>query len=115
MTLYQNESGSKYYKEIPLSEILQVETVVAGKGGSSVVEAGGTALHCFEIRTANVDYYVGQDPVPNMLASGSPISLPALDSGIGAELAKTWEQAIRNALMPVTPHRNEQPQSKSFN
>ena len=48
----QSDTGSNYYKEIPLSEILAVET--AKKGATDI-------QHCFEIRTANVDYYVGED------------------------------------------------------
>jgi hypothetical protein len=36
-----------------LSEILAVET--AKKGGAG----GDSNMHCFEIRTANVDYFVG--------------------------------------------------------
>ena len=52
---FQNDTGSNYYKEIPLSEILAVET--AKKGATDI-------QHCFEIRTANVDYYVGEDSKP---------------------------------------------------
>ena len=54
-TFFQNDTGSNYYKEIPLSEILAVET--AKKGATDI-------QHCFEIRTANVDYYVGEDSKP---------------------------------------------------
>ena len=54
-SLFQNDTGSNYYKEIPLSEILAVET--AKKGATDI-------QHCFEIRTANVDYYVGEDSKP---------------------------------------------------
>ena len=53
--------------------------------------------HCFEIRTANVDYFVGQDAAKannNNLATGS-------SSGMGTDLAKEWENAVRKALMPV--------------
>ena len=50
--MFQSDTGSNYYKEIPLSEILAVET--AKKGATDI-------QHCFEIRTANVDYYVGED------------------------------------------------------
>lgn len=58
-------------------------------------------MHCFEIRTTNIDYYVGQDPLYN-LRDGDTVNLPPPDSGIGAYLAKSWETSIRQALMPVT-------------
>jgi hypothetical protein len=66
-----------------LSEILAVETAKKGATDSQ---------HCFEIRTANVDYFVGED------ANEKPGSD---NSGSGAILAKQWEVAIRQALMPV--------------
>ena len=51
-------------------------------------------MHCFEIRTANIDYYIGEDPLYGQKDAGK-ISLPTPESGIGAHLAKTWENAIR--------------------
>ena len=57
---FQNDTGTNYYKEIPLSEVLAVETT--GKGKPTSIAAGDAADsvgHCFEIRTANVDYFVG--------------------------------------------------------
>uniref|UniRef100_A0A1B0DA27 Uncharacterized protein n=1 Tax=Phlebotomus papatasi TaxID=29031 RepID=A0A1B0DA27_PHLPP len=89
ITLFVSDQGSKYYKEIPLNEIAAIETA------RSLV---GDVYHCFEIRTANVDYYVGQDP----LKDGELMILPPPDSGVGAYLAKSWETAIKQALMPVT-------------
>ena len=53
---FQNDTGTNYYKEIPLSEILAVES--ASKRSSSGESSPTT--HCFEIRTANVDYFVGK-------------------------------------------------------
>jgi len=93
ITLYQNETGKNFYKEIPLSEILAVETAK-------------DRMHCFEIRTANVDYYIGEDPNYGQKENGSGASaLPpqALETGLGVHLAKSWETAIRQALLPVTP------------
>lgn len=59
----------------------------------------GTNPHCFEIITANVTYFVGETAGD---APGGP-------GGQGAEAARGWETAIRQALMPVilqdTPHR----------
>ncbi|KAK7802694.1 hypothetical protein U0070_011630 [Myodes glareolus] len=101
ITLFQNNTTNRYYKEIPLSEILAVESAQ----NFSLVPPG-TNPHCFEIVTANVIYFVGETPGG---APGGP-------SGQGTETIRGWETAIRQALMPVilqdaptapghTPHR----------
>ncbi|XP_075393132.1 serine/threonine-protein kinase D2 [Tenrec ecaudatus] len=101
ITLFQNNTTNRYYKEIPLSEILAMEPAQ----NFSLVPPG-TNPHCFEIVTANATYFVGETPGG---APGGP-------SGQGAEAARGWEMAIRQALMPVilqdtpsapghTPHR----------
>ncbi|CAH2238133.1 jg22061 [Pararge aegeria aegeria] len=69
ITLFTSEQGTKYYKEIPLNEILAVDT--ARQPHSDV-------MHCFELRTANVDYLVGVDPA--WQGAGTP--LPPPDSGL---------------------------------
>lgn len=92
ITMFVSDQGSKYYKEIPLNEILTVDTAR---------NLSGNEAHCFQIRTANIDYYVGQDPLLTYKV-GEPLVLPPPDSGIGAHLAKSWETAIRQAMMPVT-------------
>ncbi|XP_016887470.1 serine/threonine-protein kinase D2 isoform X2 [Cynoglossus semilaevis] len=119
--LLQNNTSNKYYKEIPLSEILEVRPA----GNFSLVPAG-TNPHCFEIITGTMCYFVGEDankvlpqhptsPQTPPQAPPSP-SQVAPNSGIGHEVAKAWESAIRQALMPVifqdapppegnTPHR----------
>ncbi|XP_052744203.1 serine/threonine-protein kinase D1 isoform X2 [Bicyclus anynana] len=89
ITLFTSEQGTKYYKEIPLNEILAVDT--ARQPHSDV-------MHCFELRTANVDYLVGVDPA--WQGGGAP--LPPPDSGVGAYLARSWETALRHAMMPHT-------------
>ncbi len=70
-------------------------------------------MHCFELRTANVDYYVGEDPNFNAKenggtaggagAGGLVVPPQALETGLGVHLAKAWETAIRQALLPVAP------------
>ncbi|GLV43331.1 Protein Kinase D [Carabus blaptoides fortunei] len=92
LTLFQSDQGSKYYKEIPLSDVLAVDTARIKQG---------EVMHCFELRTTNIDYFVGQDPLYK-LRDGDTVILPPPDSGIGAYLAKSWETSIRQALMPVT-------------
>uniref|UniRef100_A0A8C9XRG2 Protein kinase D4 n=1 Tax=Sander lucioperca TaxID=283035 RepID=A0A8C9XRG2_SANLU len=74
ITLYQNESSTKYYKEITLSEVLQVR----GPAQLSVPLLPGNNAHSLEVVTASLVYCVvaGEDGPP-------------------------WESAIRQALMPV--------------
>lgn len=120
--LFQNNNSNKYYKEIPLSEILEVRPA-----GNFTLVPPGTNPHCFELITGTMCYFVGEDPntLPAPSPSSNPQALPptppspsqvAPNSGIGREVAKAWESAIRQALMPVifqdappaagnTPHR----------
>ncbi|XP_038641995.1 serine/threonine-protein kinase D2 isoform X1 [Scyliorhinus canicula] len=93
ITLFHNDTGNKYYKEIPLSEILGVEPAQ----NFAAVPQGGNP-HCFEIRTGSVVYFVGESP--------STIPRPASNSGgpsgvAGGDEARAWESAIRQALKPV--------------
>ncbi|KAK4884345.1 hypothetical protein RN001_000616 [Aquatica leii] len=98
ITLFHHEQTSKYYKEIPLAQILAIDT---GR------IKHGDVMHCFEIRTLNVDYFVGQDPSYGLDENVSVPVLPA-DSGIGAHVACSWETTIRQALMPVTANIRSQ-------
>nr|XP_057937769.1 serine/threonine-protein kinase D3-like isoform X2 [Doryrhamphus excisus] len=86
LTLFQNHSGSKFYKEIPLSEILRVEAA-QDVGGLSA----GSNPPCFQVLTASVVYYVGED-----------------DGGPFREAGQSWEKALRQAMMPVTPKPSSQ-------
>ncbi|XP_066550635.1 serine/threonine-protein kinase D1 [Amia ocellicauda] len=95
ITLFQNDTGSKYYKEIPLSEVLSLEPA---KSFASLPT--GANPHCFEITTANVVYYVGENLVN---AANMPANNNVLISGIGQDVARMWEMAIQHALMPVIP------------
>lgn len=56
--------------------------------------------HAFELRTANVDYYVGEDP--NFGGKENGAAAHPLETGLGMEYAKSWESAIRLALLPLT-------------
>ncbi|KAM6969364.1 serine/threonine-protein kinase D1 isoform 2-T2 [Tautogolabrus adspersus] len=104
ITLFHNETGSKYYKEIPLSEILSLE---AAQTLSLLPE--GANPHCFEIATASLVYYVGENlQRAESSVSGSNI----LVSGVGQDVSRMWEMAIQHALMPAVstgishnPHR----------
>uniref|UniRef100_A0A8C6PC76 Serine/threonine-protein kinase n=1 Tax=Nothobranchius furzeri TaxID=105023 RepID=A0A8C6PC76_NOTFU len=86
ITLFQNDTGSKYYRDIPLSEILSLEPAQ----NFSLLPEGANA-HCFEITTASLVYYVGE----NLLGSESSVS------GVGQDVARMWEMAIQHALMPA--------------
>uniref|UniRef100_A0A673CH55 Serine/threonine-protein kinase n=1 Tax=Sphaeramia orbicularis TaxID=375764 RepID=A0A673CH55_9TELE len=92
ITLFQNDTGSKYYKEIPLSEILSLEPNQAFS-----LLPDGSNPHCFEIATASLVYYVGE----NLQRSESVTGSSLLVSGIGQDVARMWEMAIQHALMPA--------------
>ena len=53
--IFQSETGPNYYKEVALSEIL---TLVEG-------DKAKKSSHCFEIKTANVVFYVVEDASSN--------------------------------------------------
>ncbi|XP_060775879.1 serine/threonine-protein kinase D1-like [Neoarius graeffei] len=74
ITLYQNENSNKYYKELPLSEVLQVR----GSSQLTVTVQSDDAGHSFELLTSFVVYCVFANTE-------------------GA----AWESAIRLALMPL--------------
>uniref|UniRef100_A0A4X2JTS8 Serine/threonine-protein kinase n=1 Tax=Vombatus ursinus TaxID=29139 RepID=A0A4X2JTS8_VOMUR len=95
ITLFQNDTGSKYYKEIPLSEILSLEPAKT----FSLIPSGANP-HCFEITTEHVVYYVGENVVS---PSSPPPNNSILTSGAGTDVARMWEMAIQHALMPVIP------------
>lgn len=80
-----------------MNEIISIDTARNLSGNES---------HCFQIRTTNVDYFVGQDPLLSYKV-GEPLLIPPPDSGIGAHLAKSWEVTIRQAMMPVTNYRKK--------
>uniref|UniRef100_A0A1A7W6G0 Serine/threonine-protein kinase n=1 Tax=Iconisemion striatum TaxID=60296 RepID=A0A1A7W6G0_9TELE len=93
ITLFQNDTGSKYYRDIPLSEILSLELA---QNFSLLPE--GANPHCFEITTASLVYYVGE----NLLRGESSVtSSTILVSGVGQDVARMWEMAIQHALMPA--------------
>uniref|UniRef100_A0A8C7RJ06 Protein kinase D4 n=1 Tax=Oncorhynchus mykiss TaxID=8022 RepID=A0A8C7RJ06_ONCMY len=74
ITLYQNETSTKYYKELPLSNVLQVR----GPAQLSGPLLPDNSAHSFEVVTGTLVYCVlaGRD-------------------------GQAWETAVRQALMPV--------------
>uniref|UniRef100_A0A3B3CD38 non-specific serine/threonine protein kinase n=1 Tax=Oryzias melastigma TaxID=30732 RepID=A0A3B3CD38_ORYME len=85
ITLYQNETSTKYYKEIPLSEVLQVR----GPSQLSVPVLPGDEAHSFELLTASLVFCVQA----------------------GVEAA-SWESAICQALMPMQSSRGRAEQEQ---
>lgn len=80
-------------QEIPLSEILSLDPA---QNFSLLPE--GANPHCFEIATATLVYYVGEN------LSQEEYSLfhsSVLISGTGQDMAHMWQTAIQHALMPV--------------
>lgn len=102
-------------QEIPLSEILEV----CPASDFSLVPSGANP-HCFEIVTGTIRYFVGENLNPTQLPSMTvPTSTNSAvpSSGVGLEMAKSWENAIRQALMPVIfqdnpPSEGSAPHSK---
>ncbi|XP_072345764.1 serine/threonine-protein kinase D3-like [Scyliorhinus torazame] len=104
ITLYQNETGTKFYKEIPLSQILLVKSA---KEFCSL--SPGAAPHSFEVITDSDTLYVGE----NLHVSAEALS-SGLSGGLrGSGVAQAWEQAIRQALMPVVPQSPQGSRTRS--
>lgn len=105
ITLYQNETTTRYFKEIQLDKILSVEPVKSDKINTSAK----LQPHVFEIRLPNMVYFVGEDSTYGKDNGDNVVSSP--ESGVGLEQAHHWEQAIRQALMPVTSNVTEDEES----
>uniref|UniRef100_A0A8C4NI68 Serine/threonine-protein kinase n=1 Tax=Eptatretus burgeri TaxID=7764 RepID=A0A8C4NI68_EPTBU len=101
LTLFQNDSSNKYYKEVLLSEILGVETAQ----NFSMLPTGSNP-HCFEIITTGSVLYVGENPVQvDDVVAQMKYGLPC--SGVDCNVAQSWEMAIHQALRPVNPKDSE--------
>ena len=70
--------------------------------------------HVFEIRVGETIYYVGEDPTTEGENSEGGC-LTSTECGIGLEQALSWEAAIRQALMPVTPQPSVEPDKSRQN
>ncbi|XP_069750179.1 serine/threonine-protein kinase D3-like isoform X2 [Narcine bancroftii] len=83
ITLFQNDTDSKFFKRFPLSNILLVRSCPESQ-------------HCFELVTGCNTFYVGESKLPPAQTLRPPGQEP-----IPGE-SQAWEQAIRQALRPVT-------------
>ncbi|XP_053891115.1 serine/threonine-protein kinase D3-like [Malaclemys terrapin pileata] len=88
LSFFHCESGGKFYKELPLSEILQIRP---WKGLTPLASNGSPP--CFELVTEALVYYVGEHS-----SEREPGQVWAR-----AEAGKAWARAIRQALWPVNP------------
>uniref|UniRef100_A0A914VIW6 Protein kinase C n=1 Tax=Plectus sambesii TaxID=2011161 RepID=A0A914VIW6_9BILA len=84
VVLYHDETSNRYYKELPLNEILGLK-VVANAHEPLKEEL----THYFEIKTQSCTYFI----------AGAPSEVQAITQ----ETAQIWSTAIKQALMPVTP------------
>lgn len=100
LTLFKDSTSSRYYKEIQLSEILSVDSNI-----DPLATDATRAPHCFEMKTRDMVYYVGQVEDEN--------ETPDPDSGIGTVAGQAWAHVTRSALMPgcVTPTTSSAPGS----
>uniref|UniRef100_A0A914CAS4 protein kinase C n=1 Tax=Acrobeloides nanus TaxID=290746 RepID=A0A914CAS4_9BILA len=85
--MYKDDSTAGYYKELPLSEILEVRTLP-----DQHANLKKELTHLFEIKTHGSTYYIAGAPSDENNRIKSPI-----------ENASNWASAIKQALMPVTP------------
>lgn len=84
IVMYHDETSSRYYKEIPLSDILSIRSLLAKpEHGPQMMSRPQT--HWFELKTAAMIYCVGTWDESQL------------------DVAAQWESAIRQAWMPVTP------------
>ncbi|XP_071833350.1 serine/threonine-protein kinase D3-like isoform X2 [Apostichopus japonicus] len=97
ITMYQSENSTRYYKEVPLSEVLLVKT-------AKVTRDGDIPNHCFEIQTARTTYFVGERELSGVRKDD--LHGEEEPSYVGPHIAKQWENKIRQALMPVTPQQS---------
>ncbi|CAM4697312.1 serine/threonine-protein kinase D3-like [Lepidochelys kempii] len=88
LSFFHCESGGKFYKELPLSEILQIRP---WEGLTPLAPSGSPP--CFELVTEALVYYVGEHS-----SEREPGQVWAR-----AEAGKAWARAIRQALWPVNP------------
>ncbi|XP_072305025.1 serine/threonine-protein kinase D3-like [Eucyclogobius newberryi] len=105
LTLFQNQTDSKFYKELPLSEILRVNSSVDQNPEVQQDSDSGSRTG-FSLVTSSVVYYVvedtGGDPGPE--SDSGPGPEPG--SGPGSEV-QSWERALRLALRPITETQNQ--------
>lgn len=106
--MFVNNKTSKYYKEIQLSDILTIENATTPyDSGNFYFEIRVITnnkkiylnnlgpMHCFELKTNNLEYYVGSDEHN----SSADINIENISNW--SEEEKNWKIIIQQALMPL--------------
>ncbi|CAK5022404.1 unnamed protein product [Meloidogyne enterolobii] len=120
ITMFKDETASSYYKEIPLSEVLEVK--IAPGIEEDHTELSRSPTHFFEIRTHTSTYFIGSPQQLEDSSSSSQLSStsekvfsPEKQLKTAIANASQWAQAIKQALMPVTPQQSNNQPSLNFN
>ncbi|CAH2324934.1 serine threonine- kinase D3-like [Pelobates cultripes] len=92
ITLFHNDTGGKFYKELPLSDILHIEAFDKKANG---LQSNEDVPHCFELLTDTLVYYVGERRSPEETGHNS---------------GDVWYKMVRQALWLGM---NENPTSKN--
>lgn len=82
-----------------MKEILLTDITHVGLAKDIAITNTDRNPHVFEIRISDTVYYIGEDPTVGTTEE----VVNSAESGIGLEQALSWESAVRQALMPVTP------------
>lgn len=93
LTMFQTDTGRNYYKEIPLQDLLALETNTDHSGKP---EKGGA--YVFALKTTTCIYYCGERE--EFDEKGSIIPAEA-DSGKGIRIGLSWAEIVKNALQPI--------------
>lgn len=54
-------------------------------------------MHCFELKTTNLEYYVGGDKINSAIEMNDE----STNNSVEPKREKSWEDIIQHALMPV--------------
>jgi protein kinase D len=105
LCLYKDKQSTPAVTVIPLSEILAIEYA------SDMPPAKRNwSPHCFTMRTAALIYYVGENTrqtssmkmFTTSVGSAASVFSSRKEDANPTQVAESWEEAIRQALMPVT-------------
>lgn len=89
-----------------LSDILHMELAKP-----QAITLDGRNPHVFEIHVGETIYFVGEDPT---CGGKKDNVMTSTESGTGIQQALCWENAIHQALMPVTPQPSAEPDKSQF-
>ncbi|XP_065056101.1 serine/threonine-protein kinase D1-like isoform X2 [Rhopilema esculentum] len=93
LTMFQADTGRNYYKDIPLQDVLAIETNTDHSGKP---EKGGA--YVFALKTTTCIYYCGEREEFDEKGSIIPAEP---DSGKGIRIGLSWAEIVKNALQPI--------------